>query len=169
MLAGFSHQRAFDFHAHLIGDSPQQQHDPFRFAGSAVEYAGHTLELAATDEDFVAVLQVIIKPHEAIFRPRLDVGDNLVVDRSRSAATTHNAVHAPREMNLVQHVAGVEAGEDITPEQRLDTVNRSSDVLSEASLSDAGGVGFHTPRYQVLARPVLLIRLRADRVPTDIV
>jgi len=66
----------------------------------------------------------------------------------------------------VQHVARVEASEDITPKQRFDTENRSSGLFFEASLLEKGKEGFHAPGYQVLGRPFLLIWLRVDRVPT---
>ena len=76
-----------------------------------------------------------------------------------------SGISAQTTTDLVQQVARVEASEDITPERRFDTVNRSSDVLFQASLSEKGKKGFHAPGCQVLGRPFLLIWLRVDRVP----
>lgn len=149
----------------LKADGGKQYHDPVRVLKIPLENAGKALKGSLFDNDVIARLEVFTHSDETVLNPRLNETDDLVVDARGLAITANNTVDPSRKTNLVQHFSGAKAGEDVTSEKRLNAIDHAGDGPTEIWPAQARNKRLHTPRPQILARPVLLLRLSVDRVP----
>lgn len=92
------------------------------------------------------MFQLINESHKAIFAYlRLKNSDDLAFYLKWSAIETHHALYTSGVINLMQHLAHIEPGEDVTWKERPREIDRVIAVLGMTTCLDSRGEGFYAP------------------------